>query len=103
MIVDARMKRIVALAILLALARTALAAPMRPATPLSDVSLDATAEAVIQRLPTCEVPIRTRVAEWKASASIACKQSAPNDAGCVPAQLRLRAEQLRRLRSCKFL
>lgn len=79
------------------------ASPMRPAAPPVEMSLDATAETVIQRLPTCEVAIRTRVAQWKASASITCKQSAPNDAGCVAAQLKLRAEQLRQLRSCKFL
>lgn len=97
------MKRAFVSAILGAVACAASAAPMRPAVPPAENSLDATAEAVIQRLPACEVVIRTRVAEWKASASIACKKSAPQDAGCVPARLALRAEQLRRVRSCKFL
>jgi len=102
--------RSLTLVLLSALAWSALASPMRPSdlgasAPVdrlaADQQLNAAAEATIQRLPTCEVAIRTRVAEWKAAASIACKQSSA--AGCVAARLQARAEQLRRVRSCRFL
>lgn len=103
-------RRSLALVLLITLAWSALASPMRPVgggastpgdRPSAEQLLDATAETTIRRLPTCEVTIRTRVAEWKASASITCRKSpAP---ACVAARLQTRAEQLQRIRSCKFL
>ncbi|MBA4108925.1 MAG: hypothetical protein C0487_04955 [Leptothrix sp. (in: Bacteria)] len=65
--------------------------------------LDSTAEATIRRLPTCEIAINTRVSEWKASASIACRKSSAAVPACVAAQLTARAGQLKQLRSCRSL
>ena len=65
--------------------------------------LYSTAEVTIRRLPTCEIAINTRVSEWKASASIACRKSSAAAPACVAAQLTARAEQLKRLRSCRAL
>lgn len=65
--------------------------------------LDSTAEVTIRRLPTCEIAINTRVSEWKASASIACRKSSASAEACVAAQLMARAGQLKQLRSCRSL
>jgi len=81
----------------------ALAAPQRPADAPGGVGIDAVAGTTIQRLPMCEATIRTRVSEWKAHAAISCKKSgATDEATCNQAKLGPRAEQLKRLRSCKF-
>lgn len=71
------------LVLLSTLAWSALASPMRPVDggastpgdrPTAEQLLDATAETTIRRLPNCEVTIRTRVAEWKASGASAHHQ-----------------------------
>lgn len=100
-----------AMAILAAMAGTVGgASPARPAQAQATSDpvaagrlLDSTAEVTIRRLPTCEIGINTRVSEWKASASIACRKSSAAVEACVVAQLTARAEQLKQLRSCRSL
>lgn len=99
-----------AMAILAAMAGTVGASPARPAQAQATSDpvaasrlLDSTAEVAIRRLPTCEIAINTRVSEWKASASIACRRSSAAVEACVVAQLTARAEQLKQLRSCRSL
>lgn len=88
----------------LAMAWPAMAEPLPKTEPSSGAALlDAAADTTIQRLPTCENTIRMRVSEWKASAAIACKKSAGGrEAACADAQLKARADRLKRLRSCRF-
>ncbi|CAH0355133.1 hypothetical protein [Aquabacterium sp. CECT 9606] len=96
--------------VLATVAGLACASPARPAREpaTSDPAvagrlLDSTAELTIRRLPTCEVAINTRVSEWKASASIACRKAPASSEACVAALLTARAEQLKQIRSCRSL